>query len=215
MDFYVTEPKTNTRIHFPMNPEMVTVSTGANMVTYDIMHLGEVKLPKGNKLDVVSWEGKLPGEPRKNMSFVKTWSSPIEIHNLLKKYKETGTKLQLLITETPINMDVYIETFEPVWGSGFGDCDYRITFTQAVEIKVYTVDEWQNKPQSSENTKTVSRPAPPKQPTYIVKPGDSLWKIAQKELGKGSRYPEIFELNKPPLKDPNIIYAGQVLKLPV
>ena len=47
--------------------------------------------------------------------------------------------------------------------------------------------------------------------TYTVKKGDSLWKIAKNELGKGLRYTEIKKLNG--LKT-NIIHTGQVLKLP-
>lgn len=47
--------------------------------------------------------------------------------------------------------------------------------------------------------------------TYTVKKGDSLWKIAKNELGKGARYTEIKKLNG--LKN-NTIYAGQVLKMP-
>ena len=47
--------------------------------------------------------------------------------------------------------------------------------------------------------------------TYRVKSGDSLWKIAQEQLGNGARYTEIKELNNLPS---NMIYAGQVLKMP-
>lgn len=47
--------------------------------------------------------------------------------------------------------------------------------------------------------------------TYTVVKGDSLWKIASKLLGKGSRYTEIKTLNG--LKS-NTIKIGQVLKIP-
>lgn len=47
--------------------------------------------------------------------------------------------------------------------------------------------------------------------TYTVKAGDSLWAIADKELGDGSRYNEIKTMNG--LKD-NTIHKGQTLKLP-
>ena len=46
---------------------------------------------------------------------------------------------------------------------------------------------------------------------YIVKKGDSLWSIAQKQLGSGARYPEIMSLNN---LSSTAIYPGQVLKIP-
>ena len=51
---------------------------------------------------------------------------------------------------------------------------------------------------------------------YTVKKGDNLSKIAEAEYGKGQagRYKDIFEANKPMLKDPDKIYPGQVLRIP-
>jgi LysM repeat protein len=49
---------------------------------------------------------------------------------------------------------------------------------------------------------------------YTVQSGDTLGKIAQRFLEKANRYPEIFELNKDILKNPDLIHPGQVLKLP-
>ncbi|GAB4202013.1 MAG: peptidoglycan-binding protein LysM [Wenzhouxiangellaceae bacterium] len=50
--------------------------------------------------------------------------------------------------------------------------------------------------------------------TYTVKSGDTLWKIASEMYGNGSKYPVIFEANKPMLSDPDKIYPGQVLRIP-
>ena len=47
--------------------------------------------------------------------------------------------------------------------------------------------------------------------TYTVVHGDSLWNIAEKLLGKGSRYTEIVKLND--LKR-NVLQTGQVLQIP-
>lgn len=47
--------------------------------------------------------------------------------------------------------------------------------------------------------------------TYEVEKGDSLWEIAESQLGNGSRYTEIKKLNG---LTSDVIYAGQVLKLP-
>jgi hypothetical protein len=50
--------------------------------------------------------------------------------------------------------------------------------------------------------------------TTKVKPGDSLWSLAQQHLGAGSRYPEIFGANKSQIKDPNLIYPDQQFAVP-
>ncbi len=49
---------------------------------------------------------------------------------------------------------------------------------------------------------------------HTVVSGDTLWKISKKYYGKGSRYPEIFEANRPMLTHPDKIYVGQVLRIP-
>ena len=49
---------------------------------------------------------------------------------------------------------------------------------------------------------------------YTVVRGDTLSAIAQKTMGAASKYPAIFEANKPMLKDPDHIYPGQVLRIP-
>ena len=49
---------------------------------------------------------------------------------------------------------------------------------------------------------------------HEVKKGENLWKIAEKHYGNGSKYTVIFEANKPMLKDPDLIYPGQNLRIP-
>lgn len=49
---------------------------------------------------------------------------------------------------------------------------------------------------------------------HTVETGDTLGKIAEEHYGSASKYPEIFEANKPMLKDPDKIYPGQVLRIP-
>ena len=54
-----------------------------------------------------------------------------------------------------------------------------------------------------------------KEPVFhTVAKGDSLWKIAAEHYGNGSKYPAIFEANKPMLTHPDKIYPGQVLRIP-
>jgi len=49
---------------------------------------------------------------------------------------------------------------------------------------------------------------------YTVKKGDSLSKISKEVYGDAMKYKSIFEANKPMLKDVNLIYPGQVLRIP-
>lgn len=49
---------------------------------------------------------------------------------------------------------------------------------------------------------------------YIVVNGDCLWNIAKRLLGSGTRYVEIYELNKNIIKNPSMISIGQKLMLP-
>lgn len=50
--------------------------------------------------------------------------------------------------------------------------------------------------------------------TYTVAKGDCLWSIAKKQLGNGARWPEIHNLNKDKISNPNLIHSGQVLNMP-
>lgn len=59
----------------------------------------------------------------------------------------------------------------------------------------------------------VRRSAPASQYHTVVK-GDTLSAIAKKVYGDASKYPVIFEANKPMLKDPDKIYPGQSLRIP-
>ena len=49
---------------------------------------------------------------------------------------------------------------------------------------------------------------------HTVEKGDTLWAVATKAYGDGSKYMAIFEANKPMLSDPDKIYPGQVLRIP-
>ena len=50
---------------------------------------------------------------------------------------------------------------------------------------------------------------------YIVKEGDSLWKIAEKELGKGNRWEYLYEINKDVIKNPNKLKKGTRIVIPI
>ena len=54
----------------------------------------------------------------------------------------------------------------------------------------------------------------PAENTYTVQAGDSLWSIAQKTYGTGTKWGVVYEANSSSIKNANMIYVGQVLVLP-
>ena len=50
--------------------------------------------------------------------------------------------------------------------------------------------------------------------SYTVVAGDSLSKIAKREYGDGNAWNRIYEANRDIIKDPDLIYPGQHLKIP-
>jgi nucleoid-associated protein YgaU len=64
-----------------------------------------------------------------------------------------------------------------------------------------------------DNQIVVSAPEPEARYYTVVK-GDSLSKIAKEMYGDMMKYPAIFEANKPMLKSVDLIYPGQVLRIP-
>ena len=54
----------------------------------------------------------------------------------------------------------------------------------------------------------------PKITTTTVSRGDSLWRLSQSSYGAGTRYAVIYKANKGQIRNPNLIYPGQILVLP-
>jgi len=52
------------------------------------------------------------------------------------------------------------------------------------------------------------------QGNVVVQPGNSLWRIARQLYGEGTRYMVIYGANKEQIRDPDMIYPGQVFSLP-
>lgn len=50
---------------------------------------------------------------------------------------------------------------------------------------------------------------------YTIKTGDSLWKIAQREMGNGNRWKYLYELNKDKIRDPKKLSAGKEILIPI
>jgi nucleoid-associated protein YgaU len=75
---------------------------------------------------------------------------------------------------------------------------------------------------ASADTPTVSADAPaaptaaslPRKGKIVIQPGNSLWRISRVIYGRGVEYTVIYEANKDHIRDPNLIYPGQIFATP-
>lgn len=119
-----------------------------------------------------------------------------EVENLLKK--ELGDK----ITDLKVSFDDGTVTLT-------GNCDSRATQEKAVLLAGNI------KGVAKVNDENFLAPEP-KEVTefYTIKRGDSLSKIAKRYYGNAMKYPVIFEANREVIKDADLIYPGQVIRIP-
>tara|TARA_B100000989_G_scaffold288638_1_gene259545 strand:+ start:2392 stop:3339 length:948 start_codon:yes stop_codon:yes gene_type:complete len=88
-----------------------------------------------------------------------------------------------------------------------GKSQLRIDVTNNGELKTFTTTIFN---ENVDNFKIKL-----KDKVFIVKPGNSLWRIARKTLGGGILYSEIYKKNLMKIKDPNMIFPGQVFDIPI
>lgn len=57
-------------------------------------------------------------------------------------------------------------------------------------------------------------PVPAAAWAYTIQPGDTLWAIAARFYGRARAWPGLYQVNRREIKNPNLIFPGQVLKVP-
>lgn len=189
-DIILTDLETKRKFQFPSLPEKINVVTETSYAIYNILDYGEVQIPNGTAPDRVSWEGTFYGEARKDMSFlIRKWVSPSTAYKTLYQFKKNHTPLKLAITNTPVNIDVTIASFECDFSGGFGDYAYSISFMPYNNWSVTVTKSTANKNKSPNRTTVQSK-------THTVQSGDTLWGIAQQKYGAGKEYMKIYNANK-------------------
>lgn len=218
MEIYITNLETNDRLQLPMLPTEVRGTIANKFASYSIIKNGDVRIPTGTSLDTYTWQAQFPGTKRKKDPYIRGWTAPKECDKFMRSLKATNgkpVKARLLITETHINLDVYLQTYSPTESGGYGDITYNVTFIRAKKIEVSKSSKTAQPLKNSPAANSEQRTSPPAAKTYTVVKGDCLWKIAQKFYGAGAQYTKIYEANKGVIgSNPNLIYPGQVFTIP-
>lgn len=204
------------KLQLPVPPPTYEIEKSMNNTSEDVEGVGEISFLGKPKLKIISLESFFP---LRKYSFCqyKTFPKPKDCVKLIEAWQESGKPIRLVITGTSINALFSIETFTYGAADGTGDIKFKLTLKEYKVISTpITVLSTSSTSASSaavtasttETTRPVEKTTPA---SYTVKSGDTLWAIAKREYGDGSKYTEIASKNG--LSNPNLIQVGQVLLL--
>ncbi|MFV0498410.1 MAG: LysM peptidoglycan-binding domain-containing protein [Candidatus Fimivivens sp.] len=203
----------------PIAPSKISVKIKNQNKTYTLLSGGEINALKNPGLSEIAFEVIYPNRRYPFAVYEDGVKTADYYLSELERLKVSNAPFIFLIARVHGNRLLYstdfnvsIEDYTIIESADAGsDVTVKIKLKQYLDIVVKKVaitlvdGEYLAKAPDK-----VTRPAktPPK--TYTVVPGDSLWKICQKELGDGSRYPEVAKFNG--ISNPNLIYPGQVIR---
>ena len=210
----------------PITPSKVKVKINNQNKTLTLINGEEINILKEAALTDVSFDLILPQSP---YPFSNGGAQSAQTYlNLFERLKKSKAPFQWILNRSrpsvaalfysnlTVGMEDYQITDDVKEGMDIGVSiklrQYRAFGTKTVKLSPPPAP-------SQPATATVEPPkretsSAPKNASYTVKSGDCLWNIAKKQLGDGSRWKEIYELNKDKIKNPNLIYPDQSLTLP-
>lgn len=212
----------------PLAPDKLQVKISNKNKTLVLIDEGEINLLKKAGLTEVTFDLLLP-----NVRYpFATYTSGFKKANYyLEKLEQLKTSQEpfkfKVIRRFPdgkmifdTNMKVSLEDYKPTDDAKNG-FDIRVS----VKLKQYrdygtktcNIQFASTKPKIATQAvrAATNSPAPKTEnKTYTVQRGDCLWNIAKKFYGNGSQYTKIYNANTDKIKNPNLIYPGQVLTIP-
>ena len=202
--FILKEVETNNEYILPITPPKFEVSSGLKYEVINIHDIGDVALAGNKELNEIKIDCTFP-------SRVYPFNQPqtdINPYNNTKKFEDwisRKTLLRFVISGTNVNRLVKVKRITYGEQDGSGDVYVNIIFQEIKSInqdkKVVSTG---NNGRTSEKKITAT--------TYTVKKGDTLSAIARKFYGNANQYHKLATYNN--IKNPNIIWIGQVIKIP-
>nr|DAM85421.1 MAG TPA: tail assembly protein [Caudoviricetes sp.] len=221
-DFYLD------KILLPVAPSKLQVKIKNANKTINLINDGEINIIKKAGLSEVSFDILIPHVKYPFAVYKNGYRDAKYFLGEIEKLKVNMQPFQFIVSRRKpngtvlfdTNMKVTLEeyTIKEDAGEGF-DVIVTIKLKQYREYSTKTmkITIKQYKPIAVEvparPATTAPKPATTSR-TYTVKRGDCLWNIAKKYYGKGNQYTKIYNANRDKIKNPNLIYPGQVLTIP-
>lgn len=197
----------------PVNPPEIQISEGGGGKSYEVSGLGEINVIQSPKLTEISFESFFPATDYSFVVRSEELLDPVVYVQIITDWMEKKRPIRFVFTGASfdLNIPVSIEKFEWKEVAGSGDIEYSLAFKKYVFYGARPVKLDKDKA----NTQNSERPVDKDKPTtYKLVKGDTLIKVARKQLGKESRWREIQKLNAIPDSQLKKLQIGMVLKLP-
>ncbi len=213
----------------PIPPKKLELKISNQNKTYDLMNYSEINVLKNPGLTSIEFEILLPNVKYPFAMYKNNFQNAKYYLGILEKLKVNRSAFQFIVIrkfpngtgifDTNIKVSLEDYTITDTTDEGF-DTKVKIKLKQYREYSTKTVKVTikQYKPPVIKRTVTTNNtakaPAKPSGQNYTVKRGDCLWNIAKRFYGNGSKYKTIYNANRGKIKNPNLIYPGQVLWIP-
>lgn len=196
---------TGQALTLPVTPKSYPMAAGRAVERLDMAQTGQVALPGLKSLFTGALEFELPAAPRPYMT-AGAAAEPQRYISLLTAWSREASVCRYIVTGTDINIPVLLGVLE------YGESDG----TNDVQCKLPLYEyRYLDEARTDKAAQSGGRPAeaPPQAAgSYTVAKGDSLWAICKRFYGDGSLAYKLATANG--IKNPNLIYPGQVLTLP-
>jgi LysM domain len=209
-------------VQLPVTPSSIDTKITNKNKTIDLINDGEVNILKQAGLTEVSFNATIPQVRYPFAVYPNGFKEASFFLDKFEKLKKGKKPFQFIVSRVSpsgellfdTNLTVSLEDYEIGEDAengfdldiGFNLKQYRPYGTKKVVLKQTPTQP--KKTVKVENKRAATKPAPK---THKVVRGDTLWAICKKYLGSGTKYPEIAKLNG--IKNPNLIYPGQVIRL--
>ncbi|XBX08444.1 LysM peptidoglycan-binding domain-containing protein [Enterocloster clostridioformis] len=204
----------------PIPPQKIPIKYPGQNETATLINGEEINITRPPGLAEISIDVVLPQMEYPCAMWDGSVEDAEEFISRLQDLKESGDAFEFIVIRDSFdtNMDVTLEGYKVSDDVKEGlDLVVSITMKEArhygTKIMNFTIIE--DKATPTAETPEENRPAEqPQAKMYTVKSGDCLWNIAKKQLGDGSRWKEIHDLNRDKISNPNLIHPGLVLVMP-
>lgn len=214
MEFWLSYNNYAEKLQLPVNPSEFKLKVGNNNETVNIVDLGELNRIGGEKLSEIELASFFPAQYAPYCS-TRNIPDPYDAVKVIEQWRKAKKPIRLIVTDTPINLSCAIEDFEYGEKGGTRDVYYTLSLKEYRFVTVSQVVTATAQKTAATTPQTQRPEVKPTPKAYSVKSGDSLYMIAKRSYGDGSKWKQIYTANIGVIgKNPNLIKPGQQLVIP-